>query len=82
MKFNSVTITLTNVDDDFASIKVVFDPPLPDDEDTIEEQPLLAILDSMLESIDEDGESGEIFLQWQPLKNFVKNSLRRRSVFS
>ena len=63
MKFNSVTITLTNVDDDFASIKVVFDPPLPDDEDTIEEQPLLAILDSMLESIDEDGESGEIFLQ-------------------
>jgi hypothetical protein len=36
---------------------------LPDDEDTIEEQPLLAILDSMLESIDEDGEGGEIFLQ-------------------
>ena len=63
MKFNTVTITLTNVDDEFASVKVVFDPPLPEDEDSIEEQPLLALLDSMLESIDEDGEGGEIYLQ-------------------
>ena len=62
MKFDKVTITLTNVDDEFASVKVDFDPPLPDDEDSIEEQPLLALLDSMLESIDE-GEDGEMFLQ-------------------
>jgi hypothetical protein len=62
MKFDKVTITLTNVDDEFASVKVDFFPPLPDDEDSIEEQPLLALLDSMLESIDEEGE-GEMFLQ-------------------
>ena len=62
MKFDKVTITLTNVDDEFASVKVDFDPPLPDDEDSIEEQPLLALLDSMLESIS-DGEDGEMFLQ-------------------
>jgi hypothetical protein len=62
MKFDKVTITLTNVDDDFASVKVDFEPPMPEDEDDIEEQPLLALLDSMLESIDE-GDSGEILLQ-------------------
>ena len=62
MKFDKVTITLTNVDDDFASVKVDFDPPMPEDEETIEEQPLLALLDSMLEAIDE-GDSGEMYLQ-------------------
>lgn len=62
MKFDKVTITLTNVDDEFASVKVDFLPPLPDDEGDIEEQPLLALLDSMLEAIDKDGD-GEMSLQ-------------------
>lgn len=56
MKFDSVNIILSNVDDDFASVKVVFDPPLPEDKNDIEKQPLLAILDAMLESIGEDGD--------------------------
>ena len=80
MKFDSVNIILTNIEDDFASVKVVFDPPLPDDEEDIEEQPLLALLDAMLESIDE-GDDGEMLLQW-PSLNFVRNSLWRRSVSS
>ena len=58
MKFDKVTITLTNVDDDFASVKVDFDPPMPEDEEEIEDQPLLALLDSMLEAIDEGGDEG------------------------
>ena len=63
MKFDSVSIILSNVDDYFASVKVLFDPPLPDDENDIEEQPLLAILDAMLESIGEDGDPEIEYLQ-------------------
>ncbi len=62
MKFDRVAIILTNVDDDFASVKVVFDPPFPDNEGDIEEQPLLTLLDTILESIDE-GEYGRSSLQ-------------------
>jgi len=63
MKFNSVTITLINVDDDFANIKVVFDPPLPDDEEDIEDQPILTLLDTMLESIEDTSDGQETYLQ-------------------
>lgn len=63
MKFNSVIITLINVDDDFANIKVVFDPPLPEDEDEIENQPILTLLDTMLERIKDTEDSRETYLQ-------------------
>lgn len=63
MKFNSVTITLVNVDEESANVKIDFDPPLPDDEDTIEEQPILTLLDAMLEAIEDTEDSQETYLQ-------------------
>jgi hypothetical protein len=63
MKFNSVTVTLVNVDDESANVKIDFDPPLPDDEDTIEEQPILTLLDAMLEAIEDTEDSKETYLQ-------------------
>ena len=63
MKFNSVTVTLVNVDDESANVKIDFDPPLPDDEDDIEEQPILTLLDAMLEAIEDTEDSQETYLQ-------------------
>lgn len=51
MKFDRVTIHISNVDDEFANVKVEFSPPLPDDPEEIEDQPCLVLLDAMLESI-------------------------------
>lgn len=51
MKFDRVTIHITNVDDEFANVKVEFDPPLPENPEEIEDQPCLVLLDAMLESI-------------------------------
>jgi hypothetical protein len=65
MKFNQITIVLSPVDDESGSVKVHFDPPLPDNEEEIDEdQPVLALLDTMLASIqdeyDKTGEGGEV----------------------
>lgn len=51
MKFERVTIHITNVDDEFANVKVEFSPPLPEDSEDIEDQPCLTLLDAMLDSI-------------------------------
>ncbi len=51
MKFERVTIHITNVDDEFADVKVEFSPPLPEDSEDIEDQPCLTLLDAMLDSI-------------------------------
>lgn len=51
MKFDRVTIHISNVDDEFANVKVEFDPSLPDNPEDIEDQPCLTLLDAMLDSI-------------------------------
>lgn len=63
MKFNSVTVTLVNIDAESANVKVDFDPPLPDNEDDIDEQPILTLLDAMLEAIEDTEDSQETYLQ-------------------
>lgn len=62
MKFERVTIHITNVDDEFANVKVEFDPPLPEDAEDIEDQPCLALLDAMLEAI--GAEDQEVTQEW------------------
>ena len=62
MKFERVTIHITNVDDEFANVKVEFSPPLPDDPEEIEDQPCLTLLDAMLESI--GAEEQEVTQEW------------------
>jgi|LakMenEpi03Aug12_release.lakeMendotaPanAssembly.Ray.scaffolds.fasta_scaffold2503752_2 hypothetical protein len=63
MKFERVLIHITNVDDEFANVKVEFDPPLPDDPEDIEEQPCLTLLDAMLESIGAEEQEVQEWLQ-------------------
>lgn len=64
MKFERVTIHITNVDDDFANVKVEFSPPLPEDAEDIEDQPCLTLLDAMLEAIGaEEQEVTQEYLQ-------------------
>lgn len=57
MKFNTISITLSNVDEDSASVKLLFDPPLPDNEEELEEQPCLVLLDNILELLGEEDTS-------------------------
>jgi len=63
MKFERVLIHITNVDDEFANVKVEFDPPLPDDPEDIEDQPCLTLLDAMLESIGAEEQEVQEWLQ-------------------
>jgi hypothetical protein len=66
MIFNQVSIVITNVDEDSASVKVVFDPPFPENEDEIPVQPALTLLDLMLEAIsdlDDDVSEEKKYLQ-------------------
>lgn len=58
MKFNSVSIIIKNVSDEDASINIVFDPPLPENEEDVEEQPCLVILEAMLDSVEDIDDSG------------------------
>lgn len=56
MKINSITITLTDIDDVSAGAKVVFDPPITS-ESEIEDQPVVALFDYIsqaLEKLDEE----------------------------
>jgi len=62
MKFERVTIHITNVDDEFADVKVEFSPPLPEDSEDIEDQPCLTLLDAMLDSI--GVEEQEVTQEW------------------
>jgi len=62
MKFDRVTIHITNVDDEFANVKVEFSPPLPEDSEDIEDQPCLTLLDAMLDSI--GAEEQEATQEW------------------
>ena len=64
MKFERVTVHISNVDDEFANVKVEFDPPLPDNPEEIEDQPCLVLLDAMLDSIGaEEQEVTQEYLQ-------------------
>ena len=62
MKFERVTIHISNVDDEFANVKVEFSPPLPEDSEDIEDQPCLTLLDAMLDSI--GAEEQEVTQEW------------------
>lgn len=62
MKFDRVTIHISNVDDEFANVKVEFSPPLPEDSEDIEDQPCLTLLDAMLDSI--GAEEQEVTQEW------------------
>jgi hypothetical protein len=63
MKFNSVSIVLTNVTDEDVAINVVFDPPLPEDENDIEDQPCLNMLEIMLDAVEDIEDGPEQYLQ-------------------
>lgn len=63
MKFERVTIHITNVDDEFANVKVEFSPPLPEDSEDIEDQPCLTLLDAMLDSIGAEEQEVQEWLQ-------------------
>lgn len=63
MKFNSVSIVLTNVTDEDVAINVVFDPPLPEDENDIEDQPCLNMLEMMLDAVEDVEDGPEQYLQ-------------------
>ena len=63
MKFNSVSIVLTNVSDEDVAINVVFDPPLPEDENDIEDQPCLNMLEIMLDAVEDIEDGPEQYLQ-------------------
>jgi hypothetical protein len=63
MKFNSVSIVLTNVTDEDVAINVVFDPPLPEDENDIEDQPCLNMLEMMLDAVEDIEDGPEQYLQ-------------------
>lgn len=64
MKFDKVVITLSNVDDEFGNVKLDFFPPLPEDQEEIEDQPCLTLLDAMLDAINADeGEEVQEYLQ-------------------
>lgn len=57
MKFERVSIHITNHDEDNATVKLEFFPPLPEDENDIEEQPCLTVLDMLLDKLTELGEA-------------------------
>lgn len=63
MKFDRVTIHISNVDDEFANVKVEFSPPLPEDSEDIEDQPCLTLLDAMLDSIGAEEQEVQEWLQ-------------------
>jgi hypothetical protein len=63
MKFNSISIVLTNVSDEDVAINVVFDPPLPADENDIEDQPCLNMLEIMLDAVEDIEDGPEQYLQ-------------------
>jgi hypothetical protein len=57
MKFERVSIHITNHDENNATVKLEFFPPLPEDENDIEEQPCLNVLDILLDTLTELGEA-------------------------
>lgn len=66
MIFNQVSIIITNIDDDSAAVKVVFDPPFPEDDREIPIQPALTLLDLMLDAVsdlDDDVSESKNYLQ-------------------
>ena len=64
MKFNKVSIHISNVDEDNAKVWIEFDPALPADAEDVEDQPALTLLETMLDAIrEEHDESSEVMLQ-------------------
>ena len=64
MKFNKVSIHISNVDEDNAKVWIEFDPALPADAEDVEDQPALTLLETMLDAIrEEHDESSEVTLQ-------------------
>lgn len=57
MKFERVSIIITNHDEDNATVKLEFFPPLPEDVNDIEEQPCLDVLNILLDTLPELGEA-------------------------